>query len=127
MDDDNINKISTPVTFSIIYGSAYCLLVLSLWLLNKYLVAKIQSKFMQIPPKLWQYCAMIGEKKWCVSFFTKNIYQPQNYESGKWGKFLHKEKKSDSSFVIFDVSDFFSFLIFAFSIQIYDSAQGWFN
>ena len=51
MDDDNINKISTPVTFSIIYGSAYCLLVLSLWLLNKYIVAEIQSKFHANPPK----------------------------------------------------------------------------
>ena len=37
------------------------------------------------------------------------------------GQTFAKRKKSDSSIVIFDASDFFSFLIFAFFIQIQNS------
>ena len=59
-------------------------------------------------------------------FSPKTFTTPRiiNMENG--ANFCIK-KKSDSSFVFFDASDFFSFLIFAFSIQIYDSAQGWFD
>ena len=67
------------------------------------------------------------QEKGGFQFFEKNIDHPQNYEYREWGKFLYFEKKSDASFGTSDASDFFSFLIFTFSILIYNSAQGWFD
>ena len=44
-----------------------------------------------------------------ISFVTRLFTTPRNSGYGKWGKFLQKEKKSDSSIVISDASNFFSF------------------
>ena len=48
-------------------------------------------------------------------------FLPQEFWIWKMEKIFAKRKKSDSSIVISDASDFFSFLIFAFFIQIQNS------
>ena len=65
---------------------------------------------------------MIGQKNDAFDFSPKTFTSRRimNMENGT--NFCIK-KKSDSSFVISDASDFFSFFIFVFSMQIYNSAQ----
>ena len=59
---------------------------------------------------------------WKLESHLLPTYFPlQEFWIWKMGQFFAKRKKSDLSNVISDASDFFNFLIFAFSIQIQNS------
>ena len=98
--------------------------ILQLLLFISQFLPKVQSKFHQIRMKI---VAIIDNYVWKIALFfifEKNIDHPVNYKFQEWGKILHNEKKSDASLTIFFASDFFDFLIFSFSMQIYNLPWG---
>ena len=66
-----------------------------------------------------------GEREF--SIFRKKHWPSPELWISRMGQIFVFWKKSDASFGSSDASDFFSFLIFTFSILIHNSAQGWFD
>ena len=91
-DYNNTIQILTPDTFVFFYNTTHCLPILSLWTLNVYIVTKIQSNFHANRTVILAVTCNSRQKNGWFWFFAKNIYHPQNYKYGKWGKFLYNEK-----------------------------------
>ena len=91
-DYNNTLQILTPNILVIFWGSAYCLPILSLWLSDVYIVARIQSNFHANQTIIVAVMCSNRQKNGWFWFFAKNIFHSQNHKYRKWGKFLYKEK-----------------------------------
>ena len=109
------------------YGRLCCLSINLLWGPDEYIVAKIPSKFHTNRTSIMAVMFSNRQEKGGFQFFEKKHWPSPELWISRMGQIFVFWKKSDASFGSSDASDFFSFLIFTFSILIHNSAQGWFD